>query len=55
MKSCKCKKRVQDKGVIEDVSEDNSHVSRNSQRSSKSRHSVRSRMSNLSLEEVMKN
>ena len=46
---------LQDKACSDDVSESNSHVSRNPQRSSKSRHSMRSRMSNSSLEEVMKN
>ena len=46
---------LQDKACRDDVSEANSHVSRNSQRSSKLRHSMRSRMSNSSLEEVMKN
>ena len=46
---------LQDRVCRDDVSEANSHVPRNSQRSSKSRHSVRSRMSNSSLEEVMKN
>ena len=45
---------LQDKACRDEVSEANSHVSGNSQMSSKSRHSMRSRMSNLSLEEVMK-
>ena len=46
---------LQDTACRDDVSEDNSHVSRNSQRSNKSRHSMRSMMSNSSLEEGMKN
>ena len=48
-------KWLQDKAFRDDVNEANSLVSRNSQGSSKSRHSIKSRMFSSSLDEVMKN